>query len=60
MVGISKQKLAVLNHYDELQIKLNEIRDEKPLLGEDENINFQEQYILKQIKQIKSYLKLYT
>jgi hypothetical protein len=49
LTGLSPFLLAVLNHHNELQKKLIDIRDEKHLFVNDDNLDIQGKYILRQI-----------
>lgn len=57
-VGISKGKMSLLDQYNELQKKLVDIRDKKPLFGNNEILNIQEEVINVQIGILKNALEI--
>ena len=52
IIGISKYKLAVLNYYNELQKKLVDIRNKKPLFVKNDKLDSEEKLTIEQINQI--------
>ena len=53
----SKELLSLMNYFNKLKDKLEEIELKKPLLGEDKDLEIQEKIVKKELNNLRKRLK---